>query len=598
MHPGDTVGAPSSRRARRYPYPAMRLSHLFFTTLRDDPVEAEMPSHRLLLRAGYVRQLGSGIYSLLPLGKRVNDRVEQVIREEQDRIGGQEMEMPVVHPADVWRASGRYDAVGPELGRFKDRNGRDMVLAMTHEEVVGLLLADVVKSYRQLPMQVYHFQTKWRDEPRARGGLIRVREFVMKDAYSCDRDEAGLDVSYWAQHGAYVRTFERLGLDTIAVSSDVGMMGGSLAHEFMVLNPAGEDVLVLCETCDYAANRQIAIVPKPDPAPEDPLPLEEVATPGTTTIATLAAFLGVGPERTAKAAFFMTGDGRLVTAIVRGDHEVNETKLVNAVKATGGIRPAIVEEIKAAGMEPGYGSPIGAHDTVVVVDDLIARSPNLVAGANREGFHYRNVNVGRDYTPDVTADITNAQEGDHCPIDGGSLILRNGIEVGNIFKLGTKYSDAFGATYLGEDGVAHPIVMGSYGIGVGRNVACIVEAHHDEKGIVWPAEVAPYAAHLVSIGAAKEPRVIEVAERLHALAAEAGERHEILWDDRDESPGVKFTDAELLGMPWTLTVSPRSLAAGGIEVTERATGERSTRPIEDVERALVTGFEPMGSVST
>ncbi|HET7167893.1 MAG TPA: proline--tRNA ligase [Candidatus Limnocylindrales bacterium] len=569
----------------------MRLSHLFFTTLRDDPGEAEMPSHRLLLRAGYVRQLGSGIYSLLPLGKRVNDRVEQVIREEQDRIGGQEMEMPVVHPADVWRASGRYDAVGPELGRFKDRNGRDMVLAMTHEEVVGLLLADVVKSYRQLPMQVYHFQTKWRDEPRARGGLIRVREFVMKDAYSCDRDEAGLDVSYWAQHGAYVRTFERLGLETIAVSSDVGMMGGSQAHEFMVLNPAGEDVLVLCETCDYAANRQIAIVPKPDAAPEDALPLEEVATPGTTTIATLAAFLGVGPERTAKAAFFMTGDGRLVTAIVRGDHEVNETKLVNAVTATGGIRPATVEEIKAAGMEPGYGSPIGAHDTVVVVDDLVARSPNLVAGANREGFHYRNVNVGRDYTADVIADITNAQAGDRCPLDGGTLTLRNGIEVGNIFKLGTKYSDAFGASYLGEDGVAHPIVMGSYGIGVGRNVACIVEAHHDDKGIVWPAEVAPYAAHLVSIGAAKEPRVSEVAERLHSLAAEAGVRHEILWDDRDESPGVKFTDAELLGMPWILTVSPRSLAAGGIEVTERATGDRSTRPIEEVEGLLVNGFE-------
>jgi prolyl-tRNA synthetase len=569
----------------------MRLSHLFFTTLRDDPGEAEMPSHRLLLRAGYVRQLGSGIYSLLPLGKRVNDRVEQVIREEQDRIGGQEMEMPVVHPADVWRASGRYDAVGPELGRFKDRNGRDMVLAMTHEEVVGLLLADVVKSYRQLPMQVYHFQTKWRDEPRARGGLIRVREFVMKDAYSCDRDEAGLDVSYWAQHGAYVRTFERLGLETIAVSSDVGMMGGSQAHEFMVLNPAGEDVLVLCETCDYAANRQIAIVPKPDAAPEDALPLEEVATPGTTTIATLAAFLGVGPERTAKAAFFMTGDGRLVTAIVRGDHEVNETKLVNAVTATGGIRPATVEEIKAAGMEPGYGSPIGAHDTVVVVDDLVARSPNLVAGANREGFHYRNVNVGRDYTADVIADITNAQAGDRCPLDGGMLTLRNGIEVGNIFKLGTKYSDAFGASYLGEDGVAHPIVMGSYGIGVGRNVACIVEAHHDDKGIVWPAEVAPYAAHLVSIGAAKEPRVSEVAERLHSLAAEAGVRHEILWDDRDESPGVKFTDAELLGMPWILTVSPRSLAAGGVEVTERATGDRSTRPIEEVEGLLVNGFE-------
>jgi prolyl-tRNA synthetase len=568
----------------------MRLSHLFFTSLRDDPADAEMPSHRLLLRAGYVRQLGSGIYSLLPLGKRVNDRVEQVIREEQDRIGGQEMEMPVVHPADVWRASGRYESVGPEMARFKDRNGRDMVLAMTHEEVVGLLLADIVRSWRQLPMMVYHFQTKWRDEPRARGGLIRVREFVMKDAYSCDRDEAGLDTSYWAQYGAYIRTFERLGLKTIAVSSDVGMMGGSLAHEFMVINPAGEDVLVLCEACDYAANRQVAVVPKPDAAAEEPRPLEEVATPGTTTIATLAAFLGVGTDRTAKAAFFVTGDGRLVTAIVRGDHEVNETKLVNAVKATGGIRPAQVEEIKAAGMEPGYGSPIGASGTVVVIDDLVAISPNLVAGANREGFHYRNVNVGRDYTADVVADITNAQAGDPCPACGKPLILRNGIEVGNIFKLGTKYSDAFGATYLGEDGQPHPIVMGSYGIGVGRNVACIVEAHHDEKGIVWPAEVAPYAAHLVSIGTAKDPRVGEVAERLHGLAADAGPRREILWDDRDESPGVKFTDAELLGMPWTLTVSPRSLAAGGVEVTERATGERTTKSLEEVERLLVEGF--------
>jgi prolyl-tRNA synthetase len=569
----------------------MRLSHLFFTTLRDDPADAEMASHRLLLRAGYVRQLGSGIYSLLPLGKRVNDRVEQIVREEQDRIGAQEMEMPVVHPADIWKASGRYQAIGPELGRFKDRNGRDMVLAMTHEEVVGLLLADIVKSYRQLPMQVYHFQTKWRDEPRARGGLIRVREFVMKDAYSIDRDDAGLDTSYWDQHGAYVRTFERMGLQTIAVSSDVGMMGGSLAHEFMVLNPAGEDVLVLCENCDYAANRQIAIVPKPEPPAEEALPLEEVATPGTTTIATLAAFLGIKQERTAKAAFFMTGDGRLVTAIVRGDYEVNETKLVNAVAASGGIRPATVEEIRAAGMEPGYGSPIGARDTLVVVDDLVARSPNLVAGANRDGYHYRNVNVGRDFTPDVVADITNVQAGDPCPRCGRPLVLRNGIEVGNIFKLGTKYTDAFGATYLGEDGKQHPIVMGSYGIGVGRSVACIVEEHHDGKGIVWPAEVAPYGAHLVSIGAAKDPHVLEVAERLHSLAAEAGPRHEILWDDRDESPGVKFTDAELLGMPWILTVSPRSLAAGGIEVTERATGERSTRPLAEVERMLVDGFE-------
>jgi prolyl-tRNA synthetase len=564
----------------------MRLSQLFFTSLRDDPADAEMASHRLLVRAGYVRQLGSGIYSLLPLGFRVNKRVEQIIREEMDRIGSQEIEMPVVHPADIWKASGRFDAIGPELTRFKDRNGRDMVLAFTHEEVIGLLLADVVKSYRQLPVMLYHFQTKWRDEPRARGGLIRVREFVMKDAYSCDRDEAGLDASYEAQKGAYIRIFERLGFETKIVASDPGVMGGSQAHEFMVLNPAGEDVLVLCDACGYAANRQVARTPRPEPAAEEQLPREEVATPGTTTIATLAAFLGIGAERTAKAAFFVAGDGRLVTAIVRGDHDVNETKLANAAGATTGLRPATVEEIKAAGMEPGYGSPIGARDTVVVVDELVARSPNLVAGANREGYHFRNVNVGRDFTPDVTADITNVQEGDACPVCGSPVKLANGIEVGNIFKLGTKFTDAAGATYLGEDGREHPIIMGSYGIGIGRNVACVVEAHHDEKGIIWPEEVAPYAAHLVAIGANRDPKVAEVADRLHELSLEAG--REILYDDRDESPGVKFTDAELLGMPWILTVSPRSLAAGGLEVTERATGERATRSIDEVE-ALIRG---------
>ena len=569
----------------RYPS-RMRLSKLFFATLRDDPSDAEMPSHRLLVRAGYVRQLGAGIYSLLPLGHRVNQRVEQVIREEQDRIGGQEMSMPVVHPADIWRASGRYDAIGAELTRFKDRNGRDMVLAMTHEEVVGILLADIVRSYRQLPLMPYHFQTKWRDEPRARGGLIRVREFVMKDAYSCDRDEAGLDASYQAQYEAYQRIFGRLELETIAVASDVGIMGGSQAHEFMVLNPAGEDVLVLCDVCGYAANRQVAVVPHPAPEAEQPLALEEVATPGTTTIATLARFLDIPESRTAKAAFFVTGDGRLITAIVRGDHEVNETKLANAAGASTGLRPATVEEIKAAGMEPGYGSPIGARGTVIVVDALVARSPNLVAGANREGFHYRNVNVGRDFTPDVVADLTNAGEGDPCPNCGSPVKLANGIEVGNIFKLGSKFADAAGARYLGEDGKEHPIVMGSYGIGVGRSVACVVEAHHDDKGIAWPVEIAPYAAHLVAIGAGRDPQVVEVAERLHDVSREAGYWREILYDDRDESPGVKFTDAELLGMPWILTVSPRSLAAGGIEVTERASGERSTRSIDEVEAFL------------
>jgi prolyl-tRNA synthetase len=566
----------------------MRLSKLFFTSLRDDPVEAEMPSHRLLLRAGYVRQLGSGIYSLLPLGFRASKRVEQVIREEMDRIGCQELEMPVVHPAEVWKESGRYFKIGPELVRFKDRGDRDMVLAMTHEEVVALLLRDIVQSYRQLPTMVYHFQTKFRDEPRSRGGLIRVREFVMKDAYSCDRDEAGLDRSYKLQYEAYERIFRRLGLDAIAVGADVGIMGGSGAHEFMVLNDFGEDTLVLCDQCGYAENQQIAEVRKPDPESEDALPMEDVETPGATTIDSLATFLGVPSSRTAKAAFFMTGDGRFVAAIVRGDYDVNETKLVNAIKAIGGLRPATIEEIKARGMEAGYGSPLGARDATIVVDDLVTRSPNLVAGANRVGWHVKNVNVPRDYSPDVVRDITNAREGDACITCGSPVRLRKGIEVGNIFKLGTDFTVAFGSSYLGEDGERHPIVMGSYGIGIGRNVACVVEAHHDEKGIAWPEEVAPYAAHLVAIGANKEPRVTEIAERLHDVAQGAGYWRDILYDDRDESPGVKFTDAELLGMPWILTVSPRSLAAGGIEVTNRATGERSTRPIEDVE-ALIRG---------
>jgi len=562
----------------------MRLSELFFTTLRDAPNELEMPSARLLQRAGYVRQLGSGIYTLLPLGFRVARRIEQIIREEIDAIGGQEMSMPVVHPADLWRESGRYAKIGPEMVRFKDRAGRDMVLAMTHEEVVTDLLRDLVHSYRQLPMIVYHFQTKFRDEPRARGGLIRVREFVMKDSYSCDLDEAGLDHSYELHRGAYERIFARIGLETIAVGADVGMMGGSLAHEFMALNPLGEDTLVLCDSCDYAANQQIATVRKPVAVSEAQLPLEAVDTPGANTIAALAAQLGVDAQRTAKAAFFADQHGRLITAVVRGDFEVNETKLANAAGATD-LRPARPEEITAAGMVPGYASPIGAHDTLVVVDDLVTASPNLVAGANREGVHLRNVNVPRDYAADVVTDIVGARAGDSCPRCGQPLRLANGIEVGNIFKLGTDFSAALGATYLGEDGERHPIVMGSYGIGIGRSLACVVEAHHDDKGIVWPESVAPYAAHLVAIGAARDERVAEAADGLHQRLTDADV--EVLYDDRDESPGVKFTDAELLGMPLIVTISPRSLAAGGAEITVRASGERAVRPIAELEAQLI-----------
>ena len=558
----------------------MRLSQLFFASLRDDPAEAEMVSHRLLVRAGYVRQLGAGIYSLLPLGFRVQQRIEQVIREEIDAIGGQEMEMPVVHPADLWRRSGRYAKIGPEMARFKDRGERDMVLAMTHEEVVAQLVGEIVNSYRQLPIIVYHFQTKFRDEPRARGGLVRVREFVMKDSYSVDADAAGLDHSYDLHHAAYERIFARLGLEVVAVGSDVGIMGGSGAHEFMVINPHGEDTLVLCDACRYAANQQVARVATRPPEAEEPLPLEEVDTPGTETIAALAAFLEIPTSRTAKAAFFVTGDGRLITAIVRGDHDVNETKLGNAVSAIGGLRPATAEEIRAAGMEPGYGSPVEAHDTVVVVDALAAASPNLVAGANRPGVHLRNVNVGRDYTPDATADIASVRAGDPCPDCGASVRLAQGIEVGNIFKLGTDFTESLDATFLTEAGERRHPFMGSYGIGLGRAMACIVEAHHDEKGIAWPIEVAPYRVHLVAIGARKAPEVATEAAALYERLTKAGVS--VLYDDRDESPGVKFTDAELLGMPTIVTVSPRALAAGGVEVTDRASGERSVRPVDEL----------------
>ena len=569
----------------------MRLSELFFSTLRDDPGEAEMPSHRLLLRAGYLRQLGSGIYSLLPLGKRVSDRVEQVIREEINAIGGQEMEMPVVHPAEIWKESGRYAKIGPELVRFKDRGERDMVLAMTHEEVVAILLRDIVQSYRQLPMIVYHFQTKFRDEPRSRGGLIRVREFVMKDSYSCDLDDAGLDESYRKHYAAYETIFKRLGLDAIVVGADVGIMGGTGAHEFMVVNPFGEDTLVLCDSCGFADNQQIAIVGKPDAGaggrPSDGGRRDARRRPRSMRWRRSWASRGA---KTAKAAFFVTGDERFVVAIVRGDYDVNETKLVNTVKARRGLRPATVEEIKARGMEAGYGSPIGARDAIVVVDELVAAvseprrrcEPGGLAREERQRparLHAR----PRRRDHERRARATRARRA------AAPVKLRQGIEVGNIFKLGTDFTEAFGSMYLGEDGDPPPDRHGLVRDraraqrGVHRRGPPRREGHRlAGRG---RAVSRPTSSRSAPAGTRTS---LETADRLHALAKDAG--REILYDDRDESPGVKFTDAELLGMPWILTVSPRSLAAGGVEVTRRATGERSTQPLEAVEAYLRTGF--------
>lgn len=562
----------------------MRMSTLFAHTSREAPADAEFTSHKLLVRAGYIRQLGAGIFSALPLARRVLTRLENIMREEINAIGGQEMTMPVVHPAELWQETGRWYQIGSELGRFKDARGRDMVLAMTHEEVVTDLVRDTIHSYRQLPALIYHIQTKWRDEQRSRGGLIRVREFTMKDSYSLDADWEGLDRQYWAHYQAYFNIFRRCGLDVIAVQSDVGMMGGKLAHEFMYLSPIGEDTLVLCDACGYTANRQVALFQK-QALHEDqpPRPLQKEATPGVDTIAFLAQFFGISPAQTAKAVFMVAtvGEGgkdveKFVFAVVRGDMSLNETKLANVLQAKA-LRPAHEEEIRAIGASPGYGSPIGVKpDTLIVVDDLIPRSPNLVAGANEDGYHYLHTNYGRDYSAGIVADIVAAEDGHACVQCGGPLRTSRGIEMGNIFKLGTRYSADMGATYLDQNGAAKPVIMGSYGIGSGRLLAGIAEEHNDAQGLIWPITVAPFPVHIVALRGGFEAAAA-LYEALHAAGVEA------LYDDRDApSPGEKFNDADLMGMPLRLTVGGRSLQRGVVELKRRHEPDRIDLPLDEV----------------
>ncbi len=561
----------------------MRMSHLFGRTLREAPGDVELISHQLMVRAGLIRPLGSGIFSLLPLGWRVVRKVERIIREEMDAIGGQEMMMPVVHPADLWRESGRFDQIGPELTRFKDRADRDMVLAMTHEEVVTDLARQEISSYRQLPQIVYHLQTKWRDEPRARGGLIRVREFTMKDSYSLDADEAGLDVAYRLHWQAYDRIFRRCGLNFAVVGADTGMMGGSASHEFMAFSPNGEDMILICPNGDYAANREVATFRREPPAGEAPLPVEEIATPDATTIRALADFLHVPLARTAKAVFYKGGSGRFVFAVIRGDLEVNETKLRKAASEPN-LVPATGEEIRAIGAEPGYGSPVGVRNAVVVVDEGVRDSPNLVAGANKVGYHLKNVNLGRDYQADVVADVASAEDGFPCPECGAPLRAERAIEVGNIFKLGTRYSTALGATYLDARGQSHPIVMGCYGIGSGRAAATIVEQRHDEKGITWPVAVAPFQVSLLSLGTADDAATNGAADRLYEELTAAG--IEVLYDDRPDRAGVKFNDADLIGNPLRLSVSPRTLARSEAELKARTAKDASFVPLGEAVAAV------------
>ena len=582
----------------------MRMSALFGRTLREAPGGADVASHQLLLRAGFIRQLAAGIFSLLPLGQRSVDRLERILRQEMDRIGGQEVTMPVVQPADLWRATGRWSAIGAEMGRLVDRGGRDLALAMTHEEVVADLARTEIQSYRQLPAMIYHLQTKWRDDARPRAGLIRVREFTMLDSYSLDADEAGLTEQYQAHFDAYKRIFASCGLPVTIVEADTGVMGGSESHEYMYLSPVGEDTLILCDACGYTANRQVAAFARPAPIDEAPAPIERVETPGTTTIAMLADFLGIPESRTAKAVFLMAtlaesaapaepaaptestestepakaaeaaaAGERLVLAVVRGDMDVNETKLAGAVGATD-LRPAHDEEIWAAGAVPGYASPIGLPDgaAIVVVDETVAATPNLVGGANEAGYHLRNTTSGRDYQPDIVADIVAADAGLDCVRCGAVLRAERGVEVGNIFKLGTKYADALGARYLDAEGVEHPIVMGSYGIGVGRTLACIAECHRDDAGIIWPISIAPADVHLVSLKGAEE-----AAGELYTALRSAG--IDVLWDDRDERPGVKFADADLIGVPIRLTLGARSLAEGSVELKLRRDADAENVPL-------------------
>jgi len=564
----------------------MRISSLFSTTLREAPAEAQSDGFALLVRAGFIRQIAAGIFALLPLGERSMKKIEAILRDEMEAIGGQEVSLPVVLPADLWKETGRWYSVGSELGRLKDRNDRDLILAMTHEEAVGDLVRREIRSYKQLPQLVYQIQTKFRDDPRPRAGLIRVREFSMKDSYSLDSTWEGLDQQYSAHYRAYFRIYGRCGLPVIAVKADTGMMGGHLAHEFMYLNPIGEDTILICQQCGYTANRQVARFKKEPAGIEPPLAIEKVYTPNSKTIEDLAAFLHIPQSKTAKAVFMTAsiqeGDkmvDRLVMAIVRGDMELNETKLSNLINAKD-LRPATEEEILASGAVPGFASPYGLKIGLVIVDDLIPQSPNLVAGANQVDHHLKNVNYGRDFSAENVADIVAARAGDACPECDSPLLAERGVEVGNIFKLGTWYSQKLGCDFQDENGVNQPVIMGSYGIGLGRLLGCVAEEHHDDHGLMWPVSLSPYSVHLVLLHGKQNDLPLETAERLYQDLKAAG--IDVLYDDRVETPGVKFNDADLIGIPLRMTVSARSLENGGVEWKIRNQPAREIVPLDQV----------------
>ena len=550
----------------------MRATNLYAPTLRNTPAEAEIASHQLMYRAGLIRKSAGGMYTYLPLAWRTIRKIEQIIREEMDAAGGQEIMMPILQPSELWEESGRWGAYGAEMIRVKDRHDREFCMGPTHEEMITALVRDELRSYKQLPVLLYQIQDKFRDERRPRFGVMRSREFIMKDLYSFDKDVEGMNESYRKMSVAYTNIFTRCGLDFRAVEADSGAIGGGHSEEFTVLAPEGESRIACCDACSYAASDEKAAL-RPINAPDEAeLPLAKVATPHTSTIALLAEYLKIPVEKTIKAVAYQTEDDVLILAFLRGDHEVNEIKLVNAVPGARELRMADEEAIRAVGGCPGFMSPIGIRKgTHIVVDETAMRMHNAVSGANEADFHYTNVNPKRDFGAVTVADIRLVEEGDACPIcESGHLHIGRGIEAGQIFALGTKYSEAMGATFLDETGKSRPMQMGCYGIGVGRTMAAAIEQNHDESGIIWPRAIAPYEVVVVAVNA-KDEAQLAYAEEIYEELRTAGV--DVLLDDRRERAGVKFNDCDLIGYPVRIAIGPKTIDSGSIEVKVRKTGE-------------------------
>ena len=565
----------------------MRTTQLYAPTLRETPADAEVVSHQLMLRAGLIRKAAGGVYTYLPLAWRVLKKIEAIVRDEMDAAGGQELAMPIIQPAELWHETGRWDVYGDEMFRLKDRHDRSFCLGPTHEEMITSLVRSDVRSYRQLPIMLYQIQNKYRDEIRPRFGLMRGREFIMKDLYSFDKDEAGLDVSYQKMYDAYTNIFSRCGLKFRAVEADGGAIGGSNTHEFMVIAESGEAAIVYCEACEYAANVEKAELKPILADPEAQLALEMVETPGTKTIEAVAEFLGVDIKKNIKAVAFQTEKEEVVLAFVRGDHEVNDIKLQNAVGAIT-LTMASEESIRAVGGVPGFMSPIGIKGAKIVVDSTVMEMHNAIGGANQEDKHYKNVNPKRDFKETIVTDIRLIAKGDPCPHCGAALQTARGIEAGQVFKLGTKYSEALKATFLDENGRDKPMVMGCYGVGVSRTMAAAIEQNFDDNGIIWPVALAPYTVAVVPVNV-KDEAQMEIAEKIYAELRAAG--IEAILDDRKERAGVKFKDADLIGYPLRITVGPKTVNEDAIEVKVRRSGEAfvytQTEYLESVKQLLV-----------